>query len=305
MITTKEDKKLHDIKDSYPKYIVQLLPDEIKDHYAHYENLYMKKVTKEVLRIYNISKEQHCFYDILQRDNVLYFMKIVFGTCPAYCLEEQKVYELLSKNPHPNILLPIHYLAEPKCNSRISVYPYFKFDLYEKVVDAKYSESDIKVIFKTLLNIVDHIHKYNIIIGDLKLENILVDDTDLTKVYLTDFESCIQLQNESNIYYCDNHYRSTPTYLPPEFHFERALSLKTDIWMLGCILYILLLKACPVDEKTINKWLRYKPEGNNKNFINMKLLSVLQADLLSQMFNMDYKKRPSAKEILDHNWLKK
>lgn len=92
-------------------------------------------------------------------------------------------------------------------------------------------------IIYQLISAVKHLQKYNIIHSDIKLENIIIDQNNQIKLIdfglsrvLPEYGNCVRL----------NRYIGTIGYISPESILFNYVNLKTDIWSIG-ILYFMLL----------------------------------------------------------------
>ncbi|KAJ8324469.1 hypothetical protein O5D80_006721 [Batrachochytrium dendrobatidis] len=106
------------------------------------------------------------------------------------------------------------------------------------------SESHAKPIFRSLLEAVFFLHHRGVAHCDLKLENILVSDTDPPSIKLIDFGlSQIYNPNEKAGFP-----RGSEPYVPPELVLRQPIHpLKADVWALGVILFAMLTLRMPFD----------------------------------------------------------
>ena len=125
--------------------------------------------------------------------------------------------------------------------------------------------SQLKLFIKTLLKFIYNISKYNIVHGDIKPDNILIEynneDYSIKKIKIIDFGSSFFLNNPNNFS------SNTPEYISPEITEllensnntkEIILFLKNlinypyciDIWSLG-VTILEIIQACPL-------WMSYK-----------------------------------------------
>ena len=162
-------------------------------------------------------------------------------------------------------------------------------------------EIEVQNYIRQLINALKYLHERNIIHRDLKLENIFLTDNMVLK--LGDFGLAIQLkQSEENIkdFPC-----GTPNYMAPEI-FECNHSKKSDIWALGIVMYKLLFGKLPYDigesrdEEAVEylKTIKISYKENNIKIIDKTI------DLIKQLLDPDFKKRPSLDEILEHDFFK-
>ncbi len=95
----------------------------------------------------------------------------------------------------------------------------------------------------------------------------------------------------------------TPYYIAPEV-IKKEYNNKCDIWSCGVILYILLVGKPPFDgknsEEVFNKILSGKTDKNKE----WNKLSFEVKNLITQMLNVNFNERPSAKDCMTHPWFK-
>lgn len=106
------------------------------------------------------------------------------------------------------------------------------FDMIKNNFDYKLATS---IIYQLLLA-VKHLQKYNIIHSDIKLENIIVDSKNHIK--LIDFGLSRKIEKGNAVRL--NRYIGTIGYIAPESILLNYVTLKTDIWSIGILYYILL-----------------------------------------------------------------
>lgn len=166
----------------------------------------------------------------------------------------------------------------------------------------------ITYIIYQLLTAVAHLQKYNIIHGDIKLENIIIDSNNTIK--LIDFGLAKQI-NEGNALRL-NKCGGTIGYVSPEMLLSNYITLKTDIWSVGLVYYMLLNNSHLFNVITLNK---YKEDLNIlKNVGVMPSLKLNNTTIPSDQYEMLYKfldkticfdkKRHSVKQCLKNKIFK-
>jgi serine/threonine protein kinase len=89
--------------------------------------------------------------------------------------------------------------------------------------------------FIEILKQVKILHEHHILHGDLKSNNILIDDAG--NIHIIDFTHSKIMSDDMTIPYCDS-LLQTPTIMAPEVaRGDVKLTFKIDIWSLGCVLY--------------------------------------------------------------------
>lgn len=161
-------------------------------------------------------------------------------------------------------------------------------------------ESEAKLLFEQLLNSIDQLHQQNIAHRDLKLENIVfranVPDS-CPHLLLIDFGmSCCFEHGTTHV---DDTYGTIGYFSPEELISSQGDSkycaLKTDVWTLGIILYVMLEGIFPF----VNNDHVLDPNWRPR-FIYNHSSSV--KDILRQMLKLNPLDRPTTGELLKHPW---
>jgi len=145
-------------------------------------------------------------------------------------------------------------------------------------------------------------HNKGICHRDLKPENILLDITTDGRYNIKIIDWGTAKNFKDGEYLTEKF--GTPYYIAPEV-LRKEYNEKCDIWSSGVILYILLSGTPPFNGRNDKEIMEavYKGEFEMKGE-EWDAVSTEAKDLISQMLTFDFKKRPSAKEVLDHKWFK-
>lgn len=93
---------------------------------------------------------------------------------------------------------------------------------------------------------VKYLHEYGIVHRDLKLENIMMTDTtDSACPKIADFGLAKMLAPNQKA----NEAFGTIGYCAPEVLSKKAYSFSSDLWGIGCIMYVLHCGCLPFDHK--------------------------------------------------------
>lgn len=162
-------------------------------------------------------------------------------------------------------------------------------------------EEDAKMYVYQIMSALAYIHDLHVAHRDIKLENILVTAGD--RVKLIDFGLGKQSgENDRMKTTC-----GTLLYAAPEILNEVPYNgMKVDIWSAGIVLYVLVgghfpwmvdgsLSAKQQIQETTNQIL--SGEINMPDGISFELMN-----LISEMLEVDPELRPTAKQILEHQW---
>ena len=99
----------------------------------------------------------------------------------------------------------------------------------------KVTENLGRTIFKQIVSAIAYLHSKKIAHRDIKLENILINKH--KQIKLIDFGFALKLEKGGT----SNQHLGTPAYLAPEIIKKTNYDpLKSDIWTLGILLFILM-----------------------------------------------------------------
>jgi len=168
-------------------------------------------------------------------------------------------------------------------------------DLYEYIEKQKKNGQPLneniiwKLFIKITLGLAD-IHKLKILHRDLKSLNIFLKHENDVRV------GDLGVAKVLNNTYFAKTFIGTPYYLSPELCEDKPYNDKSDVWALGCILYELCTYNHPFNARSqgglILKILNSNPEPiSNRYSRDLK-------NLVNEIFNKDFKKRPSCLDIL-------
>ena len=159
----------------------------------------------------------------------------------------------------------------------------------------KLSESISKLIFKQIIEGLKYIHKKKIVHRDIKLDNILIDLSNTVKI--CDFGVSRKLSNGDIMYeHC-----GTPAYIAPEIFGNKGYEgFLCDIWSAGVTLYYMLSGSQPFRANSIKDLEKIVVQGK---FEEIEEVSQEANDLISEMLQVDPKKRITIDNILKHPWL--
>jgi len=224
---------------------------------------------------------------------------------------------ILKKLDHPNIIKIFEFFQDS-----INFYLITELceygDLFENLIDTNddvnplFTENIAGKIMKQLLSAIIYLHSQNIIHGDLKLENILINDKVMNSkkkqsnnidIKLIDF-GCSRIFKKSLNLDVEQKILGTMTYLAPEA-FQGILDKKNDIWSCGVIMYFLLCGNLPFEGKSDTEVVDHIERGEFDFEAEIfKKISADAKDLIKLMLTLDYNKRIDAKTALKHKWFK-
>jgi serine/threonine protein kinase len=104
------------------------------------------------------------------------------------------------------------------------------------------SEEKTKTCLREVLKALDFLHRRSVAHLDIKPQNILLNSSELEDgLKLCDFGFARAIEGTKNV--CE--IQGTPDFVAPEVVQYEPLSLKTDIWSVGVLAYILLTGFSP------------------------------------------------------------
>ncbi|CAK72763.1 unnamed protein product (macronuclear) [Paramecium tetraurelia] len=208
--------------------------------------------------------------------------------------------KILQQLDHPNILKLYEFYEDN--NEYCLITDYWEGgDLYEYLCKHdEIDEYDMAQIMKQLFSILHYIHSKKIVHRDIKSENILVEKQEdgCILIKMIDWGIATQFQNGSKLYTTVG----TPYYMAPEV-FKQCYDEKCDIWSSGILLYEIVTGNLPFYARQADE-IQRKILDTKPNFdlpVFQKCSPELN-NLVRLLLNKDPEKRPSAKELLDHEF---
>ena len=143
--------------------------------------------------------------------------------------------------------------------------PFQQFKIDEEVIDQALWVEDAPKLFQDLpdrlslaeigkrlllsLDVLEHLHDYGYLHGDIKVEHFRVKDE---KSYLIDFEQAVNIAQEANLTNIATH-TATPRYMAPELFHGQPKSFQSDIYALG-IVWLEWLTQQRLSAKSYQDW---------------------------------------------------
>ncbi|XP_017785824.1 PREDICTED: death-associated protein kinase related-like [Nicrophorus vespilloides] len=164
------------------------------------------------------------------------------------------------------------------------------------------TEPDARKVLKQILDGLSFLHDHHIAHLDLKPQNLLLstDAESFDDVKLCDFGVSKILEPGSQV----QAILGTTDYVSPEILRYDPITLKADIWSVGVLSYVLLTGFTPFSADDKQQTYLNISQGDvtfeEELFQNISSSAI---DFIRCTLVLDPTKRPSVKELLQHNWL--
>lgn len=214
------------------------------------------------------------------------------------------LFNKLPANVKDKVISEIHILQSMKHNHIMGLYEY-RFDGdYLLLVTEYCKDGDLEKWlkrdhdFKERINIMvqimrgmDYLHQNNILHRDIKPKNILLHDG-VVKICDFGFSTMIKEYNQLFNTIC-----GTPLYMSPELLFMQPYTIKSDIWALGILFYIILYKNHPFGKLLNMDDYRLKIKFPI-HYQSIDTLDIKYINVIKQMLSYQPENRPDAPIIL-------
>ena len=163
-------------------------------------------------------------------------------------------------------------------------------------------EEDVVTLMNALLSCVNYFHSKNIVHRDLKLENILLHDSDYSNVKIIDFGLSKSLRKGQKL----SDTVGTPYYVCPEMLCKEKYDYKCDVWSVGVIAFMLLGGYPPFDGDSDKEIFEAIEKGElMQNDQVWEQVSDEALEFILFLLEPNASWRPTAAEALEHPWLAK
>ncbi|UJR27704.1 hypothetical protein I4U23_008981 [Adineta vaga] len=211
--------------------------------------------------------------------------------------------QLLSSLKHPNIVSYIESFRSRDHHLNIVMAFCEGGDLYTKLKYRKKQLLDEAQIIEWFIQItlaLQYMHERSILHRDLKTQNIFLTKLEIVKVGDLGIAKILD-NNGADL---ATTVIGTPYYMSPEIFSNQPYGQKSDIWALGCCVYEMTTLEHAFKAGDISSLVLKVVRGQTPPLPSADVYSQSLLELINLMLDKDAANRPSAKQILQHPYIK-
>ncbi|XP_007558202.1 serine/threonine kinase 17a like [Poecilia formosa] len=221
--------------------------------------------------------------------------------CRMDIFNEIAVLELAKANPY---VVGLHEVYETNSEIILVLECAAGGEIFDQCVadnDEAFTEKDVIRLAKQILNGVAFLHRNNVVHLDLKPQNILLTSArPLGDIRIVDFGLSRRMDKIAEV----REILGTPEYVAPEILNYEPISIATDMWSIGVLIYVMLTGESPFlgDDKQ-ETFLNISQVNVDYSQDTFEGISSLAVDFIKSLLVKNPRKRATAEECLNHPWL--
>ncbi|CAF1378776.1 unnamed protein product [Rotaria sordida] len=211
--------------------------------------------------------------------------------------------QLLSSLRHPNIVAYIESFRSRDHYLNIVMAFCEGGDLYTKIKYRKkqlLNEAQIIEWFIQITLALQYMHERSILHRDLKTQNIFLTKQEIVKVGDLGIAKILD-NNGADL---ATTVIGTPYYMSPEIFSNQPYGQKSDVWALGCCVYEMATLEHAFKAGDISSLVLKVVRGQTPSLPSADVYSKPLIELINAMLDKDAENRPTAKQILQHPYIK-
>ncbi|WOL12557.1 CBL-interacting protein kinase 18 [Canna indica] len=200
---------------------------------------------------------------------------------------------------HPNVVQLYEVMA-----TKSKIYFALEYvkggELFNKVAKGRLREEVVHKYFQQLISAVDFCHSRGVYHRDLKLENLLLDDSGNLKVSDFGLSALAESKRQDGLLHTSC---GTPAYVAPEVISRKGYDgAKADIWSCGVILFVLMAGYLPFHDSNLIEMYKKICKADFK-FPGWFPSDVKR--LLARILDPNPRSRISTEKIMENPWFKR
>uniref|UniRef100_A0A8I6X1R2 non-specific serine/threonine protein kinase n=2 Tax=Hordeum vulgare subsp. vulgare TaxID=112509 RepID=A0A8I6X1R2_HORVV len=199
---------------------------------------------------------------------------------------------------HPNIV-QLHEVMASKTKIYFVMEHVRGGDLFSRVAKGRLREEVARKFFQQLIAAIDFCHSRGVYHRDLKLENLLIDDTDNIKVSDFGLSALRESLGPDDLLHTTC---GTPSYVAPEIINNKGYDGATaDVWSCGVILFVLLAGYLPFHDSNLMEM--YRKIGKSE-FKSPHWFSYDVSKILGKLLDPNPETRITIEKLVEDPWFK-
>jgi len=212
--------------------------------------------------------------------------------------------DILNQSSHPK-MVRLFDVYETRTEMQLILELAAGGDLHRHCIegDVTRTEKEICYLIRQITEAILYLHDLSIVHLDLKPDNILLANQDeiFPEIRLIDFG----LSRRLNVPYSQFDIVGTPEYVAPEVLSYEPIDYGSDMWSIGVVTYVLLSGISPfAGDDVMETYSNIGMVDYDFDCEEFDEISDTAIDFIERLLVRSVKKRMSAREALEHDWLK-